>query len=298
MIENPLSNQVYITATQIFKIIINPLTYTTGPGEIWATANIHSPKFSSLPTEFKKRITDNIQPKPLPPPEATFAAMPPITSTSLPEYQTRYNSPRNHGIVNYNKSCWIASSLQLIYSIPDLREFLIYQFTNNKLLAKPELRVIAEYIYESSTKPSAVNIFSGDYTLFYDNYGYNGQKPGDEGDVSIFLGTFLHYMTNYLQSLSSTDLNKPGMYNINFTYLFGVCENINEYYAFGLTKIKPSTKLIAYGSDEYFSSVGRYQIQPEFITTELASGDLSNPLKILLSDLPNHLSHFVLKEVV
>lgn len=134
------------------------------------------------------------------------------------------------GIINTGNTCWIASSIQLLNAMHDIYDFFHLHATAD--LPEP-LAIVQSLIRRLNSKN---NIDIPNYDDFYKYYKYQGQRPREEGSVSIFLGTFFYYLEKYkaanpTQVKNNVHQQNPSFFNLNFKYLtsFGI---LNEYYYF------------------------------------------------------------------
>ena len=145
----------------------------------------------------------------------------------------KFSNNINGGFSNSFNTCWIAASLQILFAIRDIRNF----FNDNIIVLPPSLQPVRTSLQYLTGTANASRISPEIYNEFFQYYHTSEQGRGQEGSVTVFLATFFHYLSKFLQT------HPDNRKNLTFTNLntFGL---LCTYYYYFDASIKIDTKVI------------------------------------------------------
>lgn len=135
-------------------------------------------------------------------------------------FNKRYSVPYNSGTNNPNNNCWIASGLQIIFAIKDIRNFILKNYGKlNNILQSSPTQSDSLYNLVNAGKPLLPIIQMIDalynnnqslllYDKFVSQYGEPGQQQNKEGDAVSFLGHFFYYFDQFLKVVNTSSYSK------------------------------------------------------------------------------------------
>ena len=283
--DNPIANQYFDTILKKFVKIPTEEKLrkfsTSDPTKIIPRVDDTSLASQLYKDEIKDFVT-YVEGKKVPPPAEP---QPPViqggcdlNSTTQPLYHQRYRTPAKVGIKNMGNTCWIASTMQALYAMKDIRNFYLQNIGAINLLPEP-LRIVGVFINGIHKATGSFIMTDAEYNMFFRNYSYQLQKvptkpsEREEGEVEIVMATFYSHLKVYVNNSSHpVPIQKltgdiQNQYNLNFKHLgsFAVLQKHHYFFDTSIVQTDPTNNVShSITRDDRFGTPNRYILNNTF----------------------------------